>query len=50
MKDEYAIINKTALLKRIEELEEDPINLQWEHDLKTHNGHSPQQRKRLHLR
>lgn len=46
MKDEYIIINKTAIQKRIEELEEDPIYLQWEYDIKTHNGHSPQQRER----
>lgn len=46
MKDEYIIINKKLFKKRIEELEKDPIYLQWEYDIKTHNGHSPQQRER----
>lgn len=46
MKDEYIIINKTAIQKRIEELERDPIHSEWEHNIKTHNGHSPQQRER----
>ena len=46
MKDEYVIISKTAIQKRIEELEEDPIHSEWAHNIKTHNGHSPQQRER----
>ncbi len=43
---EYIIINKSNLLKRIEELRKDPIHLEWEHNIKTRNGHSPQQRER----
>lgn len=46
MKDEYIIINKTAILKRIEELEKDSIHSEWEHDVRTHNGHSAQQREK----
>lgn len=46
MKDEYIIISKTAIQKRIEELEKDLIHSEWKHNIKTHNGHSPQQRER----
>lgn len=49
MKDEYIIINKTAIQKRIEELEKDSIHSEWEHNIKTHNGHSPQQRERKNI-
>jgi len=49
MKDEYIIINKTAIQKRIEELEKDSIHVEWQRNIKTHNGHSPQQRKRKEM-
>ena len=45
MYNEYIIINKTTIQKRIAELKRNPILFQWEHNIETHNGHSPQQRE-----
>lgn len=46
MKDEYIIINKTTLEEKIKELKKDSIHSEWDRNIKTHNGHSTQERER----